>query len=130
MSFILGKGRVNWDTAERRSDRYGSIRLYDNGPNIAVDPGPCLEQFGQLRAIVLETRLSRHIGDFTRGLFPSTPEVAEVVVLGEGYLFTFDDNRAVGVAPRDDRDEYWMYPHALYRVHDQTVQLEFDQLPS
>ena len=129
MSFILGNGRVNWDTAERRSDRYGSIRLYaSDDSNVVLDPGSFLEQFGQLKAVVLEVRRSQHIGDFVRGLSPSTPDIGECITLGEGYLFTFDDNRAIGVMPRDDRNEDWMYPQALYRIHDQTVQLEFDQL--
>jgi hypothetical protein len=58
-------------------------------------------------------------------------------VLGEGRLFrqTVDDREerivAVGCTPEpeDDRDSDWLRPSALYRAHEQTVRLVFEDDP-
>ena len=44
----------------------------------------------------METRESRHIGDLLYGIFPSTPNVGDRFVLGEGKLF-IDDFNSVGL---------------------------------
>jgi hypothetical protein len=51
----------------------------------------------------------------------------EHVVLGEGTLF-FDED-GVGLSPDDGRDTLWLNMHALYRVHNQTVTLFFEESP-
>jgi hypothetical protein len=33
---------------------------------------------------------------------------------------------SIGVQPQDGREMDWMDPHALYRAHDQTVELSFE----
>jgi hypothetical protein len=87
---------------------------------------------GRLLVRVLATRESYHIGDGDRKIKPTTPEVGEVIILGEGELFVemADYNDAfissIGVRPEDGREMDWMDPHALYRAHDQTVELAFE----
>jgi hypothetical protein len=95
---------------------------------------------GWLVAEVVATRRSTHVGDWGRGLSPQTPEVGERIVLGRGRLFcqTVDRERAypvieaVGLAPEDvdDRDIDWLDPRALYRAHEQTVRLVFEDAPA
>jgi hypothetical protein len=92
---------------------------------------------GRLVAEITATRQSTHVGDVFRGLRPETPEVGERIVLGEGRLFrqTVDDREerieAVGCTPEpeDDRDTDWLHPSALYRAHEQTVRLVFEDDP-
>jgi hypothetical protein len=78
-------------------------------------------------AEVLETRDSPHMGDVTRGLAPSTPEVGEIFSLGQGTLWVSHDDGypVIGLAPDDGRDYDWLNPEWLYRLHNQTVRLTF-----
>lgn len=115
-TILIGHGQLNWPPGERISDRYGMVRL--NGVDIA--PTHAGEQ-ATLYAVVTEARKSRHIGDLFRGLFPSTPSVGDQIELGTGTLF-FEDG-GVGLEPPDGRDTDWLDPHALYSVHDLTVDL-------
>jgi len=83
---------------------------------------------GVLLAVPTETRQSDHVGDDSRKVYPSTPEVGEEIPLGQGTLFREDcswGSDAIGVQPTDGRTQDWMDIKALYRVHEQTVDLFF-----
>ena len=134
----LGRGRLTWTPRERRSDRYGAVFLIPEGHD-SFTPGPSqsmveatpmvLDFYGELIALVRETRESTHIGDIFRGVFPTTPEVGESIVLGEGTLFyeelPLGCGMAVGLKPRDRRQDLWLDINALYRAHEQSVELFF-----
>ena len=122
----LGIGNLGWHRHERVSDRYGTVNLSnldDSDTYVRFDDAPIGED-GDLVAVVLETRLSAHIGDVFRGFRPSTPEVGDEITLGSGSLFV-EESIHVGLMPDDDRDSDWLDPEALYRCSDQTVRLEF-----
>ena len=121
---FLGKGVLTWYPGERKSDRYGAVWLMKNDGNKVELRS--VEGFGELWALVKETRESHHIGDLFRGFVPTTPEVGEKIKLGKGMIFLEDF--AVGLTPEDGRGADWLDPKALYRVHDQTVELYFEQL--
>lgn len=123
---ILGTGRLNWRRHERIGDRYGSICLMHNEDNGTFDL-PKYTGFGKLIAIVKEARDSTHIGDLFHGFFPQKPEIGEVIELGEGDIFYDNDEYGdmVGLKPRDNRETFWLNPKALYRCHDQTIELSF-----
>jgi hypothetical protein len=125
----LGEGVLNWSRYERIGDRYGAIHLSDSPDSEAYatwDDAPA-GTLGTLVAHILQTRQSRHIGDFFRGIGPSVPEPGEEITLGRGTLFTQVDGGVpvIGVEPEDGRETDWMDPRALYRCHEQTVRLEF-----
>jgi hypothetical protein len=144
-TILLGRGVLNWPGSERRSDRYGLITLSarsggylgsgeekDEPARIhdALRSDVCVGRVGTLVAVILETRKSGHIGDFFRGIFPSTPNVGDEFELGTGKLFYSDPGYdsgelAVGVKPEEPRDSDWMDPRQLYKCHDQTVELRF-----
>lgn len=123
---ILGTGRLNWRRHERIGDRYGSICLMHNEDNGTFDL-PKYTGFGKLIAIVKETRDPTHIGDLLHGFFPQKPEIGNVIELGEGDIFYANDEYGdtVGLKPKDNRKAFWLNPKALYRCHDQTVELSF-----
>lgn len=123
---ILGKGILTWPVQERTSDRYGCVfllRSLSSASRITLDQIPAGAR-GSLIASVIEVRRSGHIGDLFRGVFPQTPEVGERVELGSGTLF-FDDGCA-GLVPLDGGEQPWLDVHALYRAHEQTVELIFE----
>ena len=131
----LATGWLQWPTKERRSDRYGTVRLFKFDPNenetsFSDYSDLPLGKYGKLIAEVIETQESSHIGDLFRGLVPQTPEVGESMVLGEGTLFTEADewSQVVGLHPLDDRGSDWLSPEVLYRLHDQRVHLFFGEL--
>jgi hypothetical protein len=135
---LLGTGVLTWAKAERISDRYGAVYLMEEGGNSrdGGDPKPYqaevpADTFGALMVKVTEARESTHVGDMFRGIFPSTPEVGGWITLGIGFLFytTCDDARPVGLKPEDGRVSDWLDPHALYRAHEQSVELWFQPLP-
>ncbi|MBI2035758.1 MAG: hypothetical protein HYT12_03720 [Candidatus Liptonbacteria bacterium] len=127
----LGTGVLNWDIDERCSDRYGQVFLLSSPDSeervklVQVKGGVR----GRLMAIVKETRQSRHIGDLFHGVFPKTPKVGQKITLGEGTLF-FRNYNAVGVQPDDGRDTLWLDINGLYKAHEQTVTLYFEELPA
>jgi hypothetical protein len=136
---LLGKGVLTWNATERRSDRYGAVWLMEDG-NTSLDPrtpertldGKALRsvngQRGTITAEVIDPRESTHIGDLFRGIFPSRPMKWESITLGSGEVFVEHDDHAgdvVGIKPDDGRDKDWLNPHALYRAHEQLVELRF-----
>ncbi len=127
---LIGKGDLNWRRGERVSDRYGSVCLYELNPTFPEETVKLnrYEGYGKLIAIIKETRKSDHIGDMFRGLHPSTPEIDEVIELGEGTIFYGVDEYGdmVGLKPADNREEDWLNPQSLYRCHSQTVELYFE----
>lgn len=147
----VGSGVLSWNRNERVSDRYGTINLSSSRPdwkNSVVGDNhealPC-DVFmvdesalvfgcrGILFCVVTGARRSGHIGDIFHGVFPSQPEVGEAIVLGEGTLFCEKAHDAsttenIGVRP-DGREVLWMDIHALYRCHEQTVDVYFEVLP-
>ena len=122
--YFVGAGCLTWDRHERIGDRYGAIKLYpdpDSDRPVALHEPPVTR--GHLEAVVTRTRDSRHIGDLFHGVFPVRPDVGEVIKLGEPGTVFFDDDGAIGVEPDDDRDTLWMDIRALYRAHEQDVEL-------
>lgn len=142
----IGTGVLNWWRDERIGDRYGAVGLWVNPMTGSLTPTAravlpldrsCEGQPGRLIAHIKEVRRSPHVGDFFRGLTPQTPSVGEVIVLGEGLLF-FDEETSeddgvtqtlVGLKPYDGRATDWLNPQALYRCHNQTVELRFEATP-
>lgn len=133
---LLGTGRLTWDRSERVSDRYGVVYLLATGDSLHAGPTAPLATLGAqgksgtLIAHVLEARESTHIGDLFNMVFPVTPEVGERIVLGLGRLYATynaDGKNAVRLEPEDGRPDQWMDIHALYRAHEQTVELLFEE---
>ena len=129
----IGVGRLSWSRYERIGDRYGSVNLFTKEMDEAKElprAVPLLGKRGKLKARILRTRKSGHIGDLFRGLSPSTPEVGDVLVLGSGVLFRGRPRGTAeggyGLRPDDDRGADWLDPEALYKCHDQTVELIFE----
>ncbi len=133
-------GSLSWHPTERRTDRYGTVALLSKdsqGKEIVPDahllPGN-ITMFagmkGRLVCVVLAHRESMHIGDLFRDIRPSTPDVGEEIILGEGKLFyqkpTDQPIAALGLEPEDGRFNDWLDPHKLYRAHEQTVELYFE----
>lgn len=148
---FLGEGRLNWTRYERIGDRYGAVMLQTAGGDFdglheaadaryaAFEDAP-FGRRGRLVAEVVETRPSPHIGDLFHGFEPGGATVGARIVLGEGTLFDAlreHDPRGygwerefpgVGLFPDDGRDTFWLDPKALYRCHEQTVRLDFEEL--
>ena len=135
----LGTGILTWVGAERRTDRYGSIFLMEDGQTSLTPGDPTIKinrkaaalfdgVKGTLVATVIEKRQSTHIGDFFRGFFPETPEAGERITLGTGtgFIETERAKYAIGVRPDDSRPHDWLDPKALYRAHEQLVSLTFE----
>ena len=125
----VGEGRLTWPRHERVGDRYGAVMLAQEGNLDAhVRFNSSLSgSRGTLIAEVMDVRPSPHIGDLFRGLFPTTPQVGERIVLGTGTVFmdmSRDGADAIGLQPDDGRSTDWLDPEALYRAHWQTVSLE------
>jgi hypothetical protein len=123
---LLGQGRLSWAPIERVSDRYGTVTLFKSWDGFStVDLIKTVESKGKLIAVVKNVATSRHVGDLFHKIYPFTPEVGDEIVLGEGKLFYTEDS--VGIEPvDDDRDDFWLDPKQLYKVHDQTVVLYFE----
>jgi hypothetical protein len=125
---VLGIGQVNWLPSERVSDRYGVVGLYDDAHwQSEFDTRGIIGRVGTLRAVVLETRESDHIGDLFHGWLPGGAQVGDVVDLGVGRFFGERNEHGyfVGVEPADGRRSLWLDGPALYKCHSQTVRLEF-----
>lgn len=134
----IGRGQLTWPRIERVTDRYGCVMLttphsgfdeslLSEGLPLQVRPGAQ----GTLKAEILETRRSHHIGDLFRGYGP--PEqplpVGTIVTLGYGRQFAenVEGIDTVGVWPLHEPTTDWLSPSVLYEVHDQTVRLFFER---
>ncbi len=134
------RGIFSWPGEERRSNRYGLVGLYPETFDNTVTE-PVLYDKKQLASLsgkqvrvvatVLIARQSGHIGDLFLGIFPEQPMPGQVFDLGTGELFSepleSSDGRdvaSIGLKPSDGRQELWFDPHQLYKLHDQTVELE------
>lgn len=136
---ILGTGILTWDGRERRSDRYGTVWLMNDGhtsmstgdPERLLDAAAVADadgKKGRLVARVISVRQSTHIGDLFRGIYPIQPEEGEEIELGLGTAFCEQQHFgvAVGLLPDDGRSHDWLDPKSLYRAHEQLVELRFD----
>lgn len=126
---VLGKGSLNWSRLERISDRYGTVALSKGEEPLELDEA-CGGCYGRLVAVVLEVHKSSHIGDLCRGLAPGGAKVGERIILGRGMLFFERDEggHCVGLRPLNGRETDWLNPKALYKVHEQTVELVFEEM--
>lgn len=126
---LIGMGKLNWRRHERVGDRYGSICLMHEEGEGTFDL-PKFQGYGKLIAEIITNRESMHIGDMFHGFFPTKPEIGEIIELGEGTIFYDRDEYGdmVGLKPKDDRDTLWLNPKALYRCHEQTVDLYFEKV--
>jgi hypothetical protein len=135
---VLGVGVLTWFGDERRSDRYGTVWLMEDGHTSLSDGDArsmldaaavraLIGENGTLVAEVISARESTHIGDFARGIFPQVPEVGANIVLGRGTLFHSGREAilCVGVMPYDQRETDWLDPVQLYWAHEQLVTLKF-----
>lgn len=127
-TLVLGIGKLNWRRRERFVDRYGSVCLMHEEDDGTFDL-PIYTGFGRLIATIKQNRESTHIGDLFHGFSPSKPDIGEVIELGEGEIFYDRDEYGdmVGLRPRDGRDTFWLKPDALYRCHEQTLELSFQK---
>jgi hypothetical protein len=139
----IGKGILSWTRYERIGDRHGIVFLMQDGQTSETPErnGVRLKYHnlhgskGKLIAKVIGQRNSKHIGDLFRGLFSETPELHEMIELGEGELFfeEFKGSSAiydcVGLKPDDGRESDWLDPEKLYRAHEQLVELYFQPQP-
>jgi len=128
---LMGKGILNWPTGERIFDRYGLVGLWSETALsikdlLSFDIEPVEGIKGKLVVKVIEPRRSQHIGDFFHGFSPTTPDVGEEIILGEGSVFY--ENGFVGLEPDEGRRTFWLKPKKLYRAHQQLVELYFEKL--
>ena len=127
---ILGRGVLSWDSLERVTDRYGTVRLFRHhrrhAPPVELASGH-EGASGVLLARVIEARPSRHYGDLHRKIFPAMPAVGDDVILGRGELARHCEQSlyVVGLIPADGREDDWLDPVQLFRAIDQTVDLVF-----
>lgn len=133
-------GIFNWNSAERRSDRYGMVGLWPSTYNedahvkVEIDADKVRSFNGcrvHMKAKVLANRNSGHCGDIMRGISPRRPRVGREFDLGTG-TFQVDycaETITYGLAPDDRRHTDWFDPKILYWLHDQTVELTFEIVP-
>jgi hypothetical protein len=128
----IGEGHLTWDSMERVSDRYGTVKLMDNY-NLPL-PLHSFEGYGTLRARVGTNRgISLHMGDPVRGFVPprqmaDVPAEGSLHVLGTGFIFYggYEDWPTVGVRPADGREIDWLDPGVLYLLSEQEVTLTLE----
>ena len=139
MTTITIRGVLTWHAKERRSDRYGGIGLLERAPaSIDDDDVPCVS-LAKLRPLigrtvkvtawVREARESFHIGDIARGISAKgRAKVGEPIDLGQGELIDVEiaDDMEQFLFCRDGREKKndWIDPRLLYRLHNQTVDVE------
>lgn len=90
MRAFLGRGYITFNGIERRSDRYGTVRLYDGDDNVFLESQEYEGKLGRLVAVIVETRKCDHVGDVHRNIYPPKqlhPVGSEFVLGPEGELF-------------------------------------------
>jgi hypothetical protein len=112
---LIGTGNFTWDAVERRSDRYGSVRLTNGNDDGRTDVlfDSALDNLeghkGELYAEVLVPVKSPHMGDLARGIKCSTPDKGEIVVLGTGSLFIEHRGRGPHEKAQHERNDDEMF---------------------
>jgi hypothetical protein len=134
----VAHGILGWDADERRSNRYGAVFVDDEDfdrtarvkSHMDVDALRGLQgQRVHVTCVVVEARKSGHVGDQFLKLVPSKPAVGETIDLGVGILelqpVEWRRTPSLVLRPGLDvrREELWIDPRKLYRVHDQTVDI-------
>lgn len=127
--FSLGVGYLNWSKGERQTDRYGTVKLFDESPSSGEATSMKLlsapiGSYGQLIAEVIE----RGNSAFT----DRTVKVGDKLTLGEGILFLDVDDwggENIGLKPLKDKDINWLNPKVLHKVHRSKVRLFFEEKP-
>lgn len=129
----IGSGIFSWCSSERRSRRYGTLWLtgsnYENSEHANVEwlKETAMAFVGKrvsIYAVVVKSRVSGHAGDHSIGMSPSRPKEGEKIDLGVGRFFISEEAfKTCGISPSDGRSEFWIDPTALYRLHDQTVEI-------
>lgn len=134
---VLGEGVLDWPNMERVSDRYGVVDLKHepHGDTCVIFDDVTAPTHGTLVAVVLDVLDEWAYEDRNGiGALYQRPAANEAITLGTGTLFTeeFDSMHGdrpgrilIGVRPDDGRDERWLNPAELSRVHNQRVRLEF-----
>ncbi len=125
MRHLLGAGDLDWNRAERRSDRWGTVKLFEESDpvrdqGISLSTTNIVGRRGSLLALVKKVRPSWTRNEFTR---VATPEIGEEIVLGRGTLFIEEDS--VGLKPSAEKEENWLSRKNLFKVHSLTVELYF-----
>jgi len=130
----VGHGVFGWSGTERRTDRYGAFVLAADRIANHLDVKALRLLNGKrvhITCKVVTNRESGHAGDLALKVFPTTPDVGEVVDLGVGTLCLedagYDNMTAVALVPNDGRDTFWFDPRKLYRLHDQTVDVFIEE---
>lgn len=134
----IAVGVLTWNRHERVSNRYGFVAVTDRdsreekltaiSPVVFRDAFPEVGRKVRMICKVLEACDSSHIGDVFLGIFPSRPEIEEIIDFGVGRFVCEADNAYAGgvmfgLKPSDGRDELWIDPRKLYRAHEQTVEV-------
>jgi len=133
---IVGLGIFGWWPEERHVHRYGSFFLSDKTSDEAVSTQSHLEDLSSLvgkrvkiQCRVIEARESVHIGDRYLDIYPTTPVAGEVIELGVATLGleTEYSETSIIMEPGDERSYFWIDPHKLYRLHNQTVEISIEE---
>jgi hypothetical protein len=128
---LIGKGIVAWGPGERHTNRYGVVLLRGTTYHTDVTYPEELDVMvlgamkGRVRLTckVLEARESGHCGDFDLGIQPTTPSVGEELEIGVGRIDWNPALPGILLRPDDGREDFWIDPRILYRLHDQTIEL-------
>ena len=128
----IGTGTLGWPKFERQSGRYGTVGLFgDDGPVSLGAVQQLAGTVGELRAVVVEPKLSGHLGDFLSGIAPPRePHPAGYErLLGHGLLFFEEEGCFVGLEPEKRRPDNcldnWLDPEVLYALNGSVVRLTF-----
>lgn len=129
----VATGIFSWSSTERQTDRYGSFVVLDTTYDGKVHVEPTFDRARvdalvgkrvRITVQVTATRKSGHAGDQVAKIEPVTPDLGEIVDLGVGILGV-DTNewgaQEISLKPSPRRTRWWLDPHKLYRLHDQTV---------
>lgn len=139
MKNLIGRGIVSWEKDERISSRYGSFILIDSNYNRTVKADRVIDEEAvqsldglrvRVTVVAKEVRKSGHIGDSFLKIRPTTPEVGEEIDLGVGVFRIgkgWDGQQTFELHPGDGRSDLWIDPRKLYRCHDQTVEVYFEE---
>ena len=145
LGHLIATGLLNWYADEQDSGRFGYLTLVGRGEvlskaiAIGYDPQLNIEGLegkpGKLIAKVVDNQKS-FIGHPPwpewRGVKPPEAKVGEIIELGEGKFSTIFDKQfnitKIGLIPFDNREKDWLDYRGLYRCHEITVEIYFQEL--